>query len=526
MKNYFKIGVLFLIIFATSCSDDSTVTHMEERNLNVFTTNIDNNNFGGVNLRMIDSQWEAGDEIGMFMFQSGASLSTTTIVGDGDNLPYKTSSNMGVFNPSSKGLFFPKDQNQLDFIAYYPYKGDLQDFNYPIDITDQDKQLDVLYANNLKNATVETKKNLLFEHVMTKIEISLTSTESVDFSAVQIKLKDVVNEGSFNISSGQISVSTQKSDVSLKKVNDTKREILLFPSAETSMKLILTINGSDKEIELTKLSLLAGKNNRFTLNLKGSSVDPKPTVNEWLETPYFTQNADQEYVSYFLTSNTGGLAGKRNYSMLYDTKNRVALWVAYPLHNVYRGDVSRTKTWSYAPNINETFQPDVVTNSWPSFTTLNYNRGHQIPSGDRTASVEMNNMTFYTTNATLQKEDLNGGVWNKLETALQSYVTTNISDTVYVVTGVMISTTEKPTISYEKDNSNRNCAIPQFFYKAIYVKKNGADVTYAYKMPNENLSVSAQYSTYVTSVSELEKETGFTFFSKVATSVKDKTVNF
>ena len=526
MKNFIKIGVLFLLVFAASCSDDTTNAPSVERELKTFTANIDNSNFGGVNLRVINSQWEVGDEIGIFMFKSSSELSDTSILGTGNNSPYKASNTTGVFNPSGKGLTFPNDQDQIDFIAYYPYKDGISNFNYPIDISNQDEQLDVLYSNNLKGTTLQASKNLLFNHVMTKIEVNLTSSDNVDFSTILLKLKGQNVKGSLSLTNGAILVGNDKADINLKKVSDTKREVLLFPSSDVVATLILTVNGVDKEVELSKLNLSAGKNNKFTLNLKGDNIDPKPQVNEWVETPSFAKVDNQEYISYFLSSSSRNFENKRNYSMLYDTKNRVALWVAYPLHSSYRGDVSRTKTWSYAPDVQESYQPDVVKNTWPSFTSLNYNRGHQIASGDRTATVEMNNMTFYTTNATLQKENLNGGVWNKLETALQNYVTTNVNDTVYIVTGVMLSTTEKPTISYEKDNSDRDCAIPQYFYKAIYVKNNGSDVTYAYKMPNENLSMSEQYNTYVTSVSQLEKETGFTFFNKVSTSVKDKIANF
>lgn len=178
----------------------------------------------------------------------------------------------------------------------------------------------MLYSNNLKDTNLESSKDLLFNHVMTKIEVDLTSSESIDFSTILLKLKTQNVKGSLNLTNGTVVADNDKADISLRKVSDTKREILLFPSSDVTITLVLTINGKDKEIELSKLNLSAGKNNKFTLNLKGDSVDPKPQVNEWVETPSFEKVDNQEYISYFLSSSSRNFESKRNYSMLYDTK--------------------------------------------------------------------------------------------------------------------------------------------------------------------------------------------------------------
>lgn len=50
----------------------------------------------------------------------------------------------------------------------------------------------------------------------------------------------------------------------------------------------------------------------------------------------------------YVITHTGTLNGKtvRNYTMLFDREKHAALWVAYPLHDCYRGSSGRTEAWA------------------------------------------------------------------------------------------------------------------------------------------------------------------------------------
>lgn len=207
----------------------------------------------------------------------------------------------------------------------------------------------------------------------------------------------------------------------------------------------------------------------------------------------------------------------RNYSMLYDTINKVAYWVAYPMHPYYLGNVSRTDDWQYDPSINTSLQAQL----FKGFGTKNIDRGHQIASADRTKNKDINATTFYFTNMTPQNSYLNQGIWADLEARVR--VWTKQCDTLYVVTGAMIQTASNSQIEYLKDNVGASVAKPKYYYKALAKKIGDTYYTIAYKMNNENPTYSS-YKSYKLTVSELEKETGFNFFPKLTSGDKNKIV--
>lgn len=230
----------------------------------------------------------------------------------------------------------------------------------------------------------------------------------------------------------------------------------------------------------------------------------------WFETPAKRSIDNTMYVLHYLPDKTN----VRNYSMLYDTKYKLAYWVAYPMHSSYMGSSGRTDEWDYDPKINQSYQPLLAS----GFSASNTDRGHQIPSADRTYSKAGNYTTFYYSNMTAQNSQLNQGIWASLENKIRTW--TQQCDTLYVVTGAMITTNTDKTITYVKDNANKDVARPKYYYKALAKKIGNNYYTIGYKMNNEKPS-SSSFDTYRIKVSELEKETGFTFFPNLPNSTKE-----
>ena len=85
----------------------------------------------------MNTTWDAGDKIGVFMVKNGTGLDASGIVGGGDNVAYTTTTGNGTFTPTAGGLKFPADGSAVDFIAYYPYTGSLDNYTYAVDLTDQ-----------------------------------------------------------------------------------------------------------------------------------------------------------------------------------------------------------------------------------------------------------------------------------------------------------------------------------------------------------------------------------------------------
>ena len=220
----------------------------------------------------------------------------------------------------------------------------------------------------------------------------------------------------------------------------------------------------------------------------------------WLELPAL-DNPNLGYYAHHFKMN-----GKtyRNYSFGWSQKDRVALWVAYPLCKLYtNGSAGRTNAWALDPLLGE--------DSAAPFGGYagDYARGHQLPSADRQCCYEANAQTFYGTNMTPQLNAHNEKIWADLESKVRGYA--NTSDTTYVVTGVMVSASSE----IQRDSYGNKVTVPDAYFKAVlkYSKSStlGAWNAAAFYLEHRAYSgsVSKEHSM---SIDELEEMTGIDFF--------------
>ena len=524
-KIYLLGCLTILLIYACSNADgplgESTTNKIS------FVSTIDNNNFGGINTKAINSSWEAQDKIGVFMYQDGQQLQESAIINGVSNYPFTTTGN-GIFNTQDgKEVFFPKDVEKVNFIAYYPYSNEINNLERAIDVSEQSNpaKINLMYSNNLKSNSANASRELLFKHMLSRVQFDIKAKPNVSLADLSIEVNNVPVKAVLNLEDGSLKIdntSIQASVVAYKE-SDTKYSAFLLPTNESTIKFTIRIKGKAITKTSKTVNLNSGKQNVITISLSDSGGgEVIPERNGWSETPQYETTNKQEYITFYMPANAGPFSTKdRNYSMLYDKAERIALWVAYPLHASHMGSVSRSD-WSFAPGLSQSEQPNVVAKSWPNESGV-YDRGHQIASSDRTVTSSVNAMTFYVTNVTVQRISLNGGVWNKLENAIQQQAK-SMRDTIYIVTGVMLNSKDGPSNEYTKDLSGNNVRIPSTFYKAIYRRVDGKDVTYGYSFPNIETSKGDNFNDprYKRSVSQLEKETGYTFFPKVDKAVKDQ----
>ena len=234
------------------------------------------------------------------------------------------------------------------------------------------------------------------------------------------------------------------------------------------------------------------------------------TKTGWLELPAM----DDPALGYY--SHSFKMDGKsyRNYSFGWSQKDRVALWVAYPLCKLYtNGNVGRTDAWALDPLLGE--------DSAAPFGGYagSYARGHQIPSADRQCCYDANAQTFYGTNMTPQLNDHNEGIWADLEGKVRGWA--NTSDTTYVVTGVTVSASSKK----ERDSYGNSVTIPDAYFKAV-LKYNKASTfapwtAAAFYLEHRAYSGSITKS-HSMSIDELEEITGIDFFVNLPAKVGEE----
>lgn len=503
-------GLLTLLITLGSCSSDETLA--TERTDITFET--------GVAQRVMNTTWDAGDKIGVFMVKNGTGLDASGIVGGGDNVAYTTTTGNGTFTPTAGGLKFPADGTAVDFIAYYPYTGSLDNYTYAVDLTDQRRPstIDLLYANDAKGFSQSSNiVRLNFRHQLVRVELTIKSADNKQLTGVKVALNDQPLRATFDLNTGTFSqIAADRGTIAM---NATSAGTLLTATAfilPGQRDITVTITATDGTTK--QITLDANKNlkqgDKYTKKISvtnlGSTETPAPTYTHWTETPTITaqQLKDYKYISHYFSDN-----GKqvRSYSMLYDTQLKMAYWVAYPLCNYYTAkNVKRTNAWAYDPSLSSEEQATMKRG-------LNgYDRGHQIPSADRLVTREANEQTFYYTNMTPQiGRGMNQHIWQKLETAVRGW-SSNI-DTLYVVTGAMPTTPENTTISYTQDNDGKQIAVPKYYFKALcrINRATGEAQTIAFKLDNRAYPNGESYMNHTLSVAELERMTGFVFFPMI-----------
>ena len=519
-KRHVLYAIALLLTLGSCTKEAQQETESGKQQFVRFTSVVE-----GTYTRAAGASWAANDQIGVFMKQSGKELGSGTIIGDGDNISYVTKSGDGNFLPNGTSLEYPSDGSAVDFIAYYPFQTTLDNYIYKVDIADQSKpeKIDLLYADNLKGRTqTSVTGNLQFYHQLSQLVLNISSSDNTDFSNLTVSVSGVKTKADFNLVDGSLTVD-EKSEavVNMRRVGNAAEAILLPANTVNGIKLTLTLNGKAKEITLPSsiTSLEKKAKYTFSVNIKngGSQVDPEEAkYAKWRETPVITKSmleqANIKYINHAMPDN----AKHRNYSLLYDTNLKMAYWVAYPIYDGCVGSYQRKDNWIEDPELDGRLQANF--DKAGTMFSRGYNRGHQIPSKDRTGNGTMNATTFYYTNATPQKANMNGQIWGNLEAAVRGW--NSLVDTVFVVTGAMAKESVNDAVTYEVDCKDGRVAVPKYYYKAVARKIGTTFYTIAFKIPNDDAVAGKKYMDYACSVEDLEKTTGFTFFPTLDAQAK------
>lgn len=471
------------------------------------------------------TSWAANDCIGVFMKGAGNDLSSATVVNGGDNVSFTTTKGDGYFRPSAGVMDYPEDGSAVDFIAYYPYQNTVNSYIYKVDVAEQSKpeNIDLLYADNLTARTATSPTgNLQFYHQLARLVMNINSSDGTDFTGLTATISGVKTKADFHLADGALTVDAASAgEVRMRRAGNAAEAILLPASTVNGVGLTLTLNGKVQKISLpaTITSLEGGKKYVFSVTVKnsGSQVVPDEAVyTKWRETPVITKAMMDKnnitYINHYMPNDSK----VRNYSLLYDSDLKLAYWVAYPYCSYYDGNAKRNEKWAYDPNISSSLQADLSS----SYGISGYDRGHQIPSGDRQRDVASNQTTFYYTNMTPQiGQGLNQTIWANLEGKVRGW--SSGTDTLFIVTGAAVTTlTDKNIVWKTNKNDGKQVAVPKFYYKVLARKVGGAFQTIGFKLEQKKYADANGYMDCAVSVSTLERETGFTFFPTISADVK------
>lgn len=140
-----------------------------------------------------------------------------------------------------------------------------------------------------------------------------------------------------------------------------------------------------------------------------------------------------------------------------------------------------------------------------------YNRGHLVPAADMKLNYTAMSESFYMTNISPQKSGFNSGVWRAVEAGLRKEVIRR-GDAFVVTAPVLL-----PFRNYPRIKSG--VSVPDEYYKIAYFPKE--ELMLAFLIPNESQK-GKKYTSFQVSVDELEKLTGYDFFSDLPDDLEDR----
>lgn len=288
MRNF---KILFLImstlVFALySCSNDDDTINERNQKYVEFTGSIE------TNLRLATraqaTSWDTGDAIGVYMKDASG------FVGTAENIRHTTPGN-GAFTAATAGIEFPADGSNVDFIAYYPHQTTITSYIYPINIANQAplSAIDLLYSNETTSVNKTTPTvGLNFKHQLSQLILSVSAGDGItSLTGLTASIKDLTTNGSFNISTGAITIGSTKSTISgvtnvTSATTATVNAILVPGQNLNTGKVTFAINGKIWDWTPSSMDLESGKKYTYNISLTQTGIvvlNPNATIEDWTE---------------------------------------------------------------------------------------------------------------------------------------------------------------------------------------------------------------------------------------------------
>ncbi len=198
------------------------------------------------------------------------------------------------------------------------------------------------------------------------------------------------------------------------------------------------------------------------------------------------------------------------FALSFNRNRGIANWAAWRLTDEDMGEADRQNN----------FRPDQrLPDNWkkitPSYYTKSgYNRGHIVPSADRTLTEDANSSTFLMTNMIPQTPELNQGPWEKLERFSRSLA--RRQNDLFIYAGCY----------GEKAKLRKTVSVPTSCWKIVVVAARGSNIDantriIAVDIPNIQGIRDKNWRDYKTSVRTIEQRTGLDFLTVLPQSLQN-----
>jgi endonuclease G len=211
---------------------------------------------------------------------------------------------------------------------------------------------------------------------------------------------------------------------------------------------------------------------------------------------------------------------KKQYALSYNNSKGMANWVSWHLSAESKGAAERCNCFEPDASLPQGFFRATT----HDYTGTGFDRGHLCPSDDRDKNNEDNAATFLMTNMSPQAPHLNQQTWETLEAYCRKLVSRG--NELYIIAGGYGTGGMGSKGTMENSIADGKINVPSHFWKIVVVLPAGSNVVtsntrvIAVDMPNVQTVNGRPWDYYRTSVSAIEKATGYNFLSALPAPVQ------
>ena len=208
------------------------------------------------------------------------------------------------------------------------------------------------------------------------------------------------------------------------------------------------------------------------------------------------------------------LIERPQYALSYNCNAGIPNWVSWQLDRNWLGKVERSNDFRPDPDL-----PERCYAAKPNdYRGSGYDRGHLVPSGDRTRRQEDNSATFIMSNIIPQAPANNREVWREFEEYCRNLVFGGKE--LYIVAG--------GSEFAEKIAKNR-VTVQKYSWKVVLIlDRLREDISLdnaqaiAVWIPNSKEVERTDWRDYIVAVNWIEKKTGYDFFDRIPKAVQEQ----
>ena len=210
------------------------------------------------------------------------------------------------------------------------------------------------------------------------------------------------------------------------------------------------------------------------------------------------------------------LIERSQYALSYNRDRGTANWASWELSADWLGSTERQDNFRQDGGLPSAFY-QVTPND---YRNSGFDRGHIVPSGDRTQSEQDNSITFLMTNILPQAPENNRGAWRELEEYSRDLVSQFDLNLIVIAGGY----------GEQTQLSEGRVTAPSRLWKIIVVlDQPGQDMAaaglevpiIAVDMPNRD-TVTSDWQAYQTTVDRIELATGYDFLSEIPVELQEE----